>query len=291
MRIVSLVLPVSFALCAMAAPAQDDAGDSQSGDADRALAYGAPWQAQLYSNFAGYTPEERAKREEWELAHRCGGALIAEEWVLTAAHCISQEQVDKGYRVRLGTRDLALGDGVTYRIDRMVRHAGYDAGRHLHDIAVVHITADDETDPDGAGPVEAIRLNGTADDDVPVGDAEAVSATGWGKTAPGPDGRASEALMQVDLTTLRCDSAAAYRGRTTGDMLCASAPDQDTCQGDSGGPLIRTAGEPVLVGIVSWGDGCADATRPGVYVRIDRDHYLDWIDRAMAADPSINELD
>ncbi len=97
--------------------------------------------------------------------------------------------------------------------------------------------------------------------------------------------------MQVDLRTTPCEAAPAYRGRTTGDMLCAGGPAMDTCQGDSGGPLVRTYGDPVLVGIISWGEGCADAARPGVYVRVDRDHYLDWIERAMAADPDVDMLD
>ena len=79
-------------------------------------------------------------------------------------------------------------------------------------------------------------------------------------------------------------------GRTTDGMLCAIGPGSDSCEGDSGGPLIKTMGKPVLVGIVSWGDGCADPTKPGVYVRIDGSHYLDWIRRAMAADPSIDSL-
>jgi secreted trypsin-like serine protease len=286
MRIGILMLAMPIVIAA-AVPARD--GGAQQ-DGGRALVNGAPWQAEIYSNFNDYTPEERAEKEQWELAHRCGGALIADDWVLTAAHCIDQEKVNKGYRVRLGARDLELEDGVTYRIDRMVQHAGYDANRHLNDIALVHIVADDETDADAGGHIETIRLNGSADEDGRVDAREAVTATGWGKTAPGSNGRSSVLLMQVDLAARRCDSAPAYRGRTTDDMLCASAPGKDTCQGDSGGPLVLTYGEPLLVGVVSWGDGCADASRPGVYVRIDREHYLDWIDRAMAADPSVNRL-
>jgi secreted trypsin-like serine protease len=135
-----------------------------------------------------------------------------------------------------------------------------------------------------------IRLNGSQADDGAVGPGALVTVTGWGKSEPGPNGHSTHRLMEADLQSVDCDSAPAYRGRTTAYMLCAAAPGEDSCQGDSGGPLILTNGEPVQVGIVSWGDGCADPTRPGVYIRIDRDHYLDWIARAMAADPSINSV-
>jgi secreted trypsin-like serine protease len=74
-------------------------------------------------------------------------------------------------------------------------------------------------------------------------------------------------------------------------MLCAATDGADACKGDSGGPLVHTWGEPRLVGIVSWGIGCAEDGQPGVYTRLDGSHYLDWIKRAMQADPSIDTLD
>ncbi len=97
-------------------------------------------------------------------------------------------------------------------------------------------------------------------------------------------------LTQVDLTIVDCQSLTQYRGKTDANMMCANSPEADTCTGDSGGPLVREQDEPELVGIVSWGIGCYREDSAGVYVRIDRDHYRDWIDRAMAADPSINRL-
>ena len=191
--------------------------------------------------------------------------------------------------MRLGTLDLASGRGVTYLIDRMVRHSRYNADTHANDIALVHFRADSQTDTGNVGKVRPIRLNGSNRKDQSVKPGMAVTVTGWGKTSEG--GRSPNELMEADLQVVDCNSVEIYKGLTDGGMLCAAAEGRDSCQGDSGGPLVLTTGEPVLVGVVSWGKGCAEPGRPGVYIRIDRKHYLKWIRRAMRADPSVNSMD
>ena len=84
--------------------------------------------------------------------------------------------------------------------------------------------------------------------------------------------------------TSTCNEAAAYNGRIGPGMMCAGFKEGgvNSCQGDSGGPLVwRTAEGPVLVGIVSFGEGCARKLKYGVYTRVSA--FGDWIDRVTAA--------
>lgn len=69
-----------------------------------------------------------------------------------------------------------------------------------------------------------------------------------------------------------------YEGDITPDMICAGVPEggKDSCQGDSGGPVVLNGN---LVGIVSWGDGCARAGYPGVYTNVA--YFLDWINQTV----------
>lgn len=188
----------------------------------------------------------------------CGGSLYAEDLVLTAAHCVNGTGPDTNITVYFGSNDINSPDMTGYQSEYV-----YSANISgiPNDWALVKLTE----------PVEGIDpLPVVTDDAYDNGD---LTVAGWGATSEG--GSASDVMLEVTVPFVSDeDCAAAYGDSFTPDAeLCAGDLEDggiDACQGDSGGPIFREddGGELVQVGIVSWGEGCAQAGYPGIYTQL-----------------------
>ncbi|QQQ75146.1 serine protease [Saccharothrix sp. 6-C] len=189
----------------------------------------------------------------------CGGALIAPDKVVTAAHC-TVSRTALGVRDRrpadltavAGRADLDTAEGRAVRVVAIWRHPAFTGVSAGDDVATLTLAT--------PLPYRPIR----------IADAAPGRATvyGWGRTAE--LSAPSRRLREVDVP-IRADAecAAEVPDYRPGVMLCAGYPEggKDACEGDSGGPLT-VAGE--LVGLVSYGRGCARPGQPGVYTRLSR---------------------
>ena len=187
-------------------------------------------------------------------SYYCGGTLIAPNVVLTAAHCLTER------RVALTQLRVLVGTGNAIGVIAVVLHPKFD-GLTLHYDAALLIL-------DGAA--SGVRTLPMATSSPLAG--TTVTAAGWGKTAEDATttpGQLRNVVLKVGTTNTCSRGNASLGGYFAPSMLCASNPGRDTCSGDSGGPLVATShGHTALVGITSFGEGCARPGHPGVYTRV-----------------------
>lgn len=221
----------------------------------------------------------------------CGGTLISQYWIATAAHCIKKHSQSE-FKVRLGEWDVHRDDEFYPFVEKTVRdvivHPEFVSGNLVNDIALLRLDSPVDPSLPHVNPACLPQL-----DESFV--REHCWVTGWGKDSFGQKGSFQSVLREVELPVLgqaECESSLRQTRlgphyRLHSGFICAGGEGgRDACEGDGGSGLYCIQDGIIKVaGLVSWGIGCGQAGVPGVYVNMA--HYRSWIENIISIDEDI----
>ncbi|CAH2068280.1 unnamed protein product, partial [Iphiclides podalirius] len=195
-------------------------------------------------------------------SHFCGGTILSDRWILTAAHC-TVGKTDRTMIVVVGTNSLLAGGG-QYNVEKIVVHEHYDGVLIYNDVSLVKVATEIEFS-ERVQPIELPQENTNAGADLLL--------SGWGRLSyPGVLPVQLQMINLVSLGVEECQKIYEHINPVYDSQICSlTKRGEGACHGDSGGPLVE---DGKVVGIVSWGMPCARGY-PDVYTRVYS--FKDWI--------------